>query len=247
MNGDPGTKTGNKGLSLRRGLPLLVLLSGLALFFILGLHKYLSCEALSEHRDWLRAQVEGHGLLAVVAFTIVYALAIALSVPGGAVMTIAGGFLFGTLETTAFVIVGATLGAVALFLAARSALFDVLHAKAGPSLLKMEQGFKDNALSYLLVLRLIPLFPFWLVNLVPALLGVPLKTYVIGTALGIIPGTFVFASVGNGLGTLLDKGATPGLSVFFDAQVLTPIVGLAVLSLLPVFYKMVKARRGGRS
>ena len=247
MNGDPGTKTGNKGLSLRRGLPLLVLLSGLALFFILGLHRYLSFEVLSEHRDWLNAQIERYGILAGLVFTVIYAVAIALSVPGGAVLTIAGGFLFGTLATTAYVMVGATLGAVVLFLAARSALFDMLHAKAGPSLLKMEQGFKDNALSYLLVLRLIPLFPFWLVNLVPALLGVPLKTYVIGTALGIIPGTFVFASVGNGLGTLLDKGATPGLSVFFDAQVLTPIVGLAVLSLLPVFYKMVKARRGGRS
>ena len=122
-------------------------------------------------------------------------------------MTIAGGFLFGTLTTTVVVVVGATIGAIALFLAARYAFFDALHAKAGPALLKMEKGFQENALSYLLVLRLIPLFPFWLVNLVPALLGVPLRTYVIGTALGIIPGTFVFASVGNGLGTLLEEGA----------------------------------------
>jgi uncharacterized membrane protein YdjX (TVP38/TMEM64 family) len=143
------------------------------------------------------------------------------------------------------VVISATVGAVALFLAARSALFDVLHAKAGPALLKMEQGFKESALSYLLVLRLIPLFPFWLVNLVPALLGVPLRTYVIGTAIGIIPGTFVYASIGNGLGAILDSGEQPDLTVIFNTEVLIPILGLAVLSLLPVLYKLVKARRGG--
>ncbi len=247
MNGDPGGKTGKGRLSARRLIPLLVLLSGLALFFLTGLHRYLSFETLSEHRDLLNAQIEHYGILALLAFAVVYALAIAFSVPGGAVMTIAGGFLFGTVATTICVVFGATLGEVALFLAARSALFDMLHAKAGPALLKMERGFQENALSYLLVLRLIPLFPFWLVNLVPALLGVPLRTYVIGTALGIIPGTFVFASVGNGLATLLDEGANPGLSIFLNAEVLTPILGLTVLSLLPVFYKTMKARRRGQS
>ena len=93
------------------------------------------------------------------------------------------------------------------------------------------------------MLRLVPLFPFWLVNLVPALLGVPLKTYVIATAIGIIPGTFVFASVGNGLGEVLAAGETPDVSVIFEPHVLIPILGLAALALIPVFYKAWKARK----
>ncbi len=245
MSSDPSTDIVGKRITVRRFIPLLILLAGLVLFFATGLNQYLSFEALGEHREWLNAQVEHYGALAGLVFMVTYAVVIAFSIPGGAALTIVGGFLFGTLATTVYVVISATVGAVALFLAARSALFDVLHAKAGPALLKMEQGFKESALSYLLVLRLIPLFPFWLVNLVPALLGVPLRTYVIGTAIGIIPGTFVYASIGNGLGAILDSGEQPDLTVIFNTEVLIPILGLAVLSLLPVLYKLVKARRGG--
>ena len=130
-----------------------------------------------------------------------------------------------------------------LFLIARTALGDVLRAKAGPFLAKMEEGFRENALSYLLVLRLIPLFPFWLVNLVPAFLGVSTIHYVIGTFFGIIPGTFVFASVGNGLGALLDAGEDPNLGIIFQPEVLGPLVALALLSLLPVLYKRHQAKK----
>lgn len=243
MSSEPQVNGAAKRASLKRLLPLLVLLIGLGLFFAFDLGHYLSWEALQEHQDWLLDQVAAHGFLANVIFIAIYAVAIAFSVPGGLLMTIVGGFLFGTIAATLCVLVGATLGAVCLFLAARYALFDVLHAKAGTALLKMEQGFRENALSYLLVLRLVPLFPFWLVNLVPALLGVPLKTYVVATAIGIIPGTFVFASVGNGLGEVLAAGETPDGSVIFEAHVLIPILGLAVLALIPVFYKAWKARK----
>jgi uncharacterized membrane protein YdjX (TVP38/TMEM64 family) len=106
----------------------------------------------------------------------------------------------------------------------------------------MEQGFRDNALSYLLFLRLIPLFPFWLVNLVPAFLGVPLWTYVIGTFFGIMPGSIVYTSVGNGLGAVFDQGRTPDLSIIFKPEILLPIIGLAVLSLVPVAYKAIKGK-----
>ena len=106
----------------------------------------------------------------------------------------------------------------------------------------MEDGFRDNALSYMLFLRLVPLFPFWLVNLVPAFLGVPLGTYVLGTFLGIIPGTVVYCLVGNGLGAVFDRGGEPDLSLIFEPQILAPIVGLAVLSLIPIVYKKVKRR-----
>jgi uncharacterized membrane protein YdjX (TVP38/TMEM64 family) len=243
MSSEPQVNGAAKRISLKRLLPLLVLLCGLGLFFVFDLGHYLSWAALQEHQDWLLGEVAALGFLAKVIFIALYAVATAFSVPGGLLLTIVGGFLFGTVAAAICVIIGATLGAVCLFLAARYALFDVLHAKAGPALLKMERGFKDNALSYLLVLRLVPLFPFWLVNLVPALLGVPLKTYVIATAIGIIPGTFVFASIGNGLGEVLAAGETPDVSVIFEPHVLIPILGLAALALIPVFYKAWKARK----
>ena len=127
--------------------------------------------------------------------------------------------------------------------AARTALGDVFRAKAGPFVSKMEDGFRRNALNYLLVLRLIPLFPFWLVNLVPAFLGVSTATYVLGTFVGIIPGTFVYASVGNGLGALIDAGQDPDLRIIFRLDILGPLLGLAALALLPVVYKRMRARR----
>jgi uncharacterized membrane protein YdjX (TVP38/TMEM64 family) len=123
---------------------------------------------------------------------------------------------------------------VAVFLAARTAIGDYLRAKAGPGLKRMEEGFRRNAFSYLLVLRIVPIFPFWLVNLVPAFCGVSLRTYALATLIGIIPGCFVFASVGNGLGALLDRGETPNLMIIFQWDILLPILGLAVLALLPI-------------
>jgi uncharacterized membrane protein YdjX (TVP38/TMEM64 family) len=227
-------------MSMKRLLPILVLIAGLLSFFALGLDRYLTFDALRENRETLLALVDRYGILAAIVFVAVYAAAVAFSVPGGAVMTITGGFLFGTWWTTLYVVVAATLGATALFLAVRMALGDLLRARAGPWLKKMEDGFNRNAFSYLLVLRLIPVFPFFVVNLVPAFLGVPLRTYVVATFLGIIPGSFVYASVGNGLGTILDAGETPDLGIIFEPQILIPIIGLAVLLLLPIVYRMYK-------
>ncbi len=243
MSDDPSAGGAARRVSLRRLLPLLVLLAGLALFFAFDLGRYVNFDMLSAHRDWLTVQVERYGLLANLAFVLVYAVATAFSLPFGWVLTVIGGFVFGTLAATLTVIVGATIGAVGLFLAARYAFYDALHAKAGPALRKMEQGFKENALNYLLVLRLVPLFPFWLVNLVPALLDVPLRVYVIATAIGIVPGTFVYASVGNGLGQILAAGGSPDPSIIYDADVLIPLLGLALLALLPVGYKVWKRRQ----
>jgi uncharacterized membrane protein YdjX (TVP38/TMEM64 family) len=134
------------------------------------------------------------------------------------------------------------VGATALFIIAKSALGDFLHTRAGPWLQKMEAGFRDNALSYLLVLRLVPLFPFFVVNLVPAFLGVPLSTYVIGTFFGIMPGVFVFASVGAGLGSIFDKGETFSAAGILTPQIVIALIGLAILALIPVVYKKIKAR-----
>jgi len=223
-----------------RMIPLAILIAALIAFFAFELDEYVKFSALKEHREFLVDFVARYGIWAGLLFISLYAASTAVSLPGGAILTIAGGFLFGTVVGTVYVVIGATIGATGLFLAARTALGEPLRARAGPSVKRMEKGFQDNALSYLLVLRLVPLFPFWLVNLVPAFLGVPLRTYVIGTAIGIIPGSFVYASVGNGLGAVFDAGKTPDLLIIFQPDILIPIIGLAVLSLIPIIYKKFK-------
>ena len=173
----------------------------------------------------------------------IYVLVAAFSIPGGAVLTVAGGFLFGPYVATVCIVIGATIGASMLFLAARYAFADLLRAKAGPFLGKIEQGFNEDGMSYMFILRLVPLFPFWLVNLAPAFLGVPLRTFVISTFIGIIPGTFVYALVGDGAGAVFDQGGDIDFGIIFEPRVLAPIIGLVVLACVPVIYKRVKARK----
>ena len=246
-----GTKaseaTEKTGFSFAKLIPLFVLIVGLVAFFVFDLDRFLSLEALKENREALTGWVADTGIIAWLTYAGIYALVTAFSIPGGAVMTIAGGFLFGPLLGGTLTVVGATVGATAVFLAARYALADVLRDKAGSAIRKMEDGFKENALSYLLFLRLIPVFPFWLVNLVPAFLSVPVGVYIIGTAIGIIPGTFVYAFVGDGVGALLEAGEDINLGIIFEPRFLGPIVGLGALALLPVLYKKFKGRSASQN
>jgi uncharacterized membrane protein YdjX (TVP38/TMEM64 family) len=202
----------------------------------------LSFAALARHREWLAAEVAALGVVAPVLFILAYAACTALSLPTGLFLSTLGGFLFGTWLGGLGILVGATLGATIVFLAARTVLGDALRARAGPFLQRLEAGFREDALSYMLVLRLVPLFPFWLVNLAPAFLGVRLSTFVIGTAAGIIPGAFVFASLGTGLGAILESGGTPDGAAILQPRVLIPIAGLAVLALVPVIAKRLRRR-----
>ena len=238
-----GKAAGGKALSLGRLLPLLVVALGLILFLVFDLQRFFTPSALAQYSDELKA-FAGHWW-SPLAYMAVYAFAVAFSLPGAAVLTVAGGYMFGQVLGTGYVVVAATLGASALFLIARTALGDVLRQKAGAAMQRMDAGFRENALSYLLVLRLVPLFPFWLVNLVPAFLGVPLRIFVIGTFVGIIPGSFVFATVGAGLESVISQGEAISLSGVLTPKVVTALVGLAVLALIPVAYKRFKARRSG--
>ena len=233
----------DKRFSVARVLPLAVLGLGTIALFALDLDEYLTFKSLHDHRLLLEEFIAAHMALAPLIFAAVYVAVVAFSLPGGALMSIIGGFLFGTILGSALVVLSATFGAVAVFLAAKTALGDALRSRAGPWLEKLEAGFQENAFNYMLVLRLVPLFPFFVVNLVPAFLGVRLRTYAVSTLIGIIPGSFVFASVGAGLGSISASGAE-----FTPAGILTPeivvaLVGLAVLSLLPVAYKRFRARR----
>ncbi len=232
----------DKPLAMRL-LPLAVVAAGIAAFFVFDLDRFLSFEALSEHREFLKSWTAENGVLAALIFMAAYCVMVALSLPGAVWATLAGGFVFGTWVGGLYVVIGATLGATAIFLIAKYALYDFFKEKAGGAVQKMEAGFNENAMSYMFVLRLVPLFPFWLVNLVPAFLGVKLRTYVIGTFFGIMPGSMVFSSVGNGLGAVFEQGGTPDLGIIFEPAILGPILALAALSMIPVVYKRIKAKK----
>jgi len=221
----------------RRWLPLAGLLGlGLAVYAS-GLHRALSLEALQRERAVLQELVAACPVLAPLAFILTYAAAAALSLPGAAFLTVVGGFLFGILLGSLWSVIGATIGAIGLFLIARSTLGAALRERAGPWLVRLEAGFRRDAFSYLLALRLVPLFPFWLINLVPALLQVPLATFAVATFIGIIPGSLVFASVGNGLNAVLARGGQPDLGLVLEPRILLPMLGLSVLALLPALYR----------
>lgn len=223
--------------------PIAALLVAVLLLAVFGPDNQTVFAMLRSHRESLLVLVADYGVIADLAFMVIYAVAIAFSIPGGAMMTLVGGFLFGPLRTTIYVVFAATIGATALFLIARTAVGDRLRSRAGPWMAKMESGFQDNAMSYLLVLRLVPLFPFFVVNLVPAFLGVRLRTYVIGTFFGIIPGTFVFALAGGGLGKALEASADFDIAMVLTPEILAALAGLAVLALVPVAYKAWQARK----
>jgi len=220
----------------RRFVPLGILVIAGALFMVLGGHRYLTFAALAENREWLCDLVAQAGAKGVIAFILAYAGLVAVSVPGAALFTLAGGYMFGPWLGTAYAVTGATLGAIVVFLAARAGLAG-LGARAGPWARRFEAGFRRNGLNYLLVLRLIPIVPFWLINLVAGAVGLRLWVFVLGTFVGMIPVSFIYASLGNGLGTLADQGRAPDLASFLRPSVFLPILGLAVLALLPVIYK----------
>jgi uncharacterized membrane protein YdjX (TVP38/TMEM64 family) len=227
----------------RRLLPVAILLLGLALFLLLGLERHFSFETLSRHHAELTAWVSAHHVVAELAFVVGYAVAVAFSLPIAMLLTPLGGFLFGTWAGAFLSVIAATLGSVAVFMAARTAFYDLFHARAGAALARLEDGFRRDSFSYLLFLRLVPVFPFWLVNIVPALLGMRLDRFILATAIGIVPAACVYAGVGSGFGMLFEKGEVPDFGIIFHWRILGPLMGLAALSLVPVLYTYLKSRR----
>ncbi len=241
----PEPETADVSTAPEKKTPLWKRLAVLAVFAVLivvllatGVQDFLSLEALRENRVALLEFVERNYGAAVVIFVLIYVVAVTFSIPGAVWLSIAGGFIFSAGPATVFIVLSATVGATLVFLLARYVLGDMLRQKAGGAIERMRAGFQENALSYMLVLRLVPLFPFFIVNLVPAFLNVPLRIYVTGTALGIIPGSFVYAWVGSGVGAVFDAGGDvdPG-AVLLQPNVIGPLLGLAALALIPVAYK----------
>lgn len=226
-----------RALGWRRLWPVALVLTAGALAVALGGTDAMSFAALRAHSASLKGFIDQYPLAAPVVFAAIYAVIVVLLPPSGAFVTVVGGFLFGAVIGTVATVIGATAGATLVFLISRHAVGQSLQRRAGPRLRALEAGFRRDAASYLLVLRLLPLFPFWLVNIAPALLGVPLRTYVLTTVIGIIPGTFVYALFGAGLGTALDSHATISLQAVLTPQILGALAGLSALSLAPALYK----------
>ena len=200
-------------------------------FFYFDLGRFLSLTALKENRDSLMAFTDANFGAAVGIFILTYVVVAGLSLPGAVILTLAGGFLFGGILATLFINIGATTGATLAFLAARYLLRDTVEQKFGKWMGPFQEGFAKNAFSYLLTLRLIPLFPFFIVNLVSGLTRVNVGTYMLATAIGIIPGSFVYAYAGRQLGTI------SSLREIASPNVIGAFVLLGLLALVPVVYK----------
>lgn len=197
------TAVASRPSALRRYGPVLVIAGAMVVVFGMGWHRELTLDNIVLVRNRFQHVLAAHQGLALLIYCVSYICMTALSLPGGLVLTVAGGLLFGCWLGGVAAVISATAGATLLFLVARGALGETFVARAGPWLAKLRDGFRADAMSYLLFLRLVPAFPFWLVNIAAAILGVPLKTYVIATFLGIIPATFAFAAAGAGLESVI--------------------------------------------
>ncbi len=234
----PGRTLLDAHMAPRKRILLVLPLAALAVaWFALGLHRQFGWQALSSHQAGLRAWAAADPLLAGAAYVAVYTALVAMSLPLGVVLTMTGGLLFGAAAGAALAVLAATCGAVLLFLLARGVLAPMFAHRAGPMLDGVRNGLRRDGFSYLLAMRLIPVVPFWISNLAPALAGMRVVPFAAATLLGILPATTVLAGIGAGLGEVLAAGGQPDLSVLRSPGVLLPLLGLAALSLLPVVWR----------
>lgn len=216
---------------------LILILALLITFKLSGLDAYLSFANLQRYQDKLIFWTNANYLITVVTYCFVYIISVAVSIPGAVILTLLGGLLFGNVLGTLYVVISATIGATLLFIAVKTAFADQITNRASSWVAKMQSGFQEDAFSYLLTLRLIPIFPFWVVNIVPALLGVKLKAYFIATFFGIIPGSAIYVAIGSGLGKTIANNQAPNLKIIFEPQILIPLIALGVIALSPILYK----------
>lgn len=212
----------------------------MVMIYFTDVYTYLSFNALKANHKLLKVIIVQHPLFVPLLFILSYIIFTALSVPGGIFLSLLGGYLFPQPLSTIYVVFSATCGATLIFLTARTALGDSLRKKAGPFLRKMENGFQKNAASYLLFLRFVPLFPFWIVNLAPAFFGVSLRTFIWTTLVGITPGSVVFTLVGGGLEHIFASDQPFSIDAIFNIQLKTALFLLSLLALVPIIIKRIK-------
>ena len=235
-----------KDNALMRRLPLMIIVvvAALGAFF---LRDYLTFDALRDNREALLGFRDNNYFLTVALFILAYVVIVAFSLPGATIATLTGGFLFATFPGALFNVTAATIGATAIFLAARWGFGEKLGARLEGSegvVKKIKDGIDENQWSMLFLIRLVPAFPFFMANLVPSFLEVPLRRFVISTFFGIIPGTVVYTSVGAGLGEVFARGETPNLGIIFEPAILFPILGLSLLAALPIAINAIRGKKG---
>jgi len=212
-----------------------------AAFYFLDLGSHLTLDALKENRAGLEALRDRHAILLPAAFVSIYIVQTAFSLPGAAILSLAAGALFGVVQGTLYVVSGATIGAVLAFLVSRTLLRDWVSRKFGGRMEAIDRGLRESGLSYLLFLRLVPAFPFFLVNLACGITGIPLRTYALGTFFGIMPGSLVFINAGASLATIESVGQVA------SPRVLGSFALLGLFALLPTIIHAVKKHRDGKS
>jgi uncharacterized membrane protein YdjX (TVP38/TMEM64 family) len=244
IDGVAGGGAGRSGsAAARRHVMRFAPLAGLLLILVLllatGVWRHISLDDLKDRRTVLEGFVRRHPVESVMLYMGIYCLVVAVSIPGALIMTLTGGFLFGTWLGGAAAIVGVSSGAVVMFLVAHTAVGNALREYAGPDGLirKIEDGVRRNAFSYILFLRLMPAAPIWLVNIAAGFVKTPLWTYALATVLGIAPSCFIYASIGAGLDKVFAAGRTPSMRDILHLHVFLPLFALAALALLPIAYQ----------
>lgn len=213
-----------------------------ALAWKTGAVRALYWPSLVAHRDEWAAFVHRHEFTAPFAYILIYALAVALSLPVGLWLSLLSGLLFGVVLGSFVTVIGASGGAIALYLLARGLLAPFLNKRLSGPIDRLRGGIERDEFSYLLALRLMPVFPFWLVNLAPALIGMRLLPYSAATILGMIPTSFVLNAVGAGLSDTLADAGQPNAGMLLTPQILLPLLALAVLAVLPALWRQWKQR-----
>ena len=228
----------------RRYLPIAIILAGLVAAYVFGLQDYLSFSVLADQRDALKGFVADHRVASILGYFVLYAIAVAFAFPAASILTIFSGFVFGWFIAGLVTVFAATTGAAAIFLAARSAFGDVLRKRAGPFASKLADGFAKDAFSYLLVLRLAPVFPFFIINIAPAFFDIKLRTNVAATFLGIIPGTFAYTWLGQGLDSVIVAAAGREISIsdLVTPEITIAFAGLAIVAAIPTIIRKFRAR-----
>ncbi|MEM5502922.1 TVP38/TMEM64 family protein [Ahrensia kielensis] len=236
----------SKAAAWKRYLPVAVILGGLGLGYAFGLNEYFSLSFLAEQREALSAYVEANYVRALLSFGALYAVATAFSFPAASILTIFGGFLFGWLVGGIVVAISATLGATVLFIAAKTAFGDFLKEKVGGRVKNLADGFEKNAFTYLIVLRIAPILPFFIMNIAPALFNVPLRSYVAGTFIGILPGVFAYAYLGQGVESVLiaaqESGQEASVADLVTTEITLAFAALAIVAVIPTIVKKLRRR-----
>ncbi|MFT6834841.1 MAG: putative membrane protein YdjX (TVP38/TMEM64 family) [Francisellaceae bacterium] len=228
---------------IKRFLPLFILILGLIIFIVLGGHHYLNIQILDHNYALIEKYTQQHYFLSIIIFISIYIIAIAFSLPGATLLTLLSGLLFGTWSGTLWSVIAATIGATITYLAVKSAFGEFLKNRISGRIAKLQKGFSGNAFNYLLMLRLLPIFPFFIINIAAGIVGVRMRIFILASLIGMTPCAFIYAWIGSGLSSIITQQTKLDLNIFIKPSVIIPLLALAILTMIPVFLKFRQNRK----